>query len=1422
MTSISNTGNQLFTGSYINPKDPWWVAVGAAGAGAPNLTVSTLTVNGSALGNITIGNPAPIVFQRPAGDINGASESLVMNVSQSVPTYPTNGQFITATKTSGTAYDDIAVKGLQVFGAQTTVGNAGAYGYITGDATGVVLQARQFTTSSIFTSSLFVGTVVSTTTGTATSYTATQFMSTPVIYAPRAFISSIATEGLGLTIRSGDIRAEQGRFIAASTSVNRTNIVTPAISTFNISTATIGTSTINSGLGLFSTLNTTNFNTSSISTFNVNVNNNLTVNNPGVLRTTNFRADGNAFFYAGITGLEPTGVLTWNGDVLARAGIVTPEIILYPGGVTPGAYLSTNGVTPYGMEVYSDAFTIKSVAGSPYTALTTTTSNIITQNLVEQNNIKSPAISTGTISTNIVNVNQVNMTSGNVSTLNAVVANLSTANVSSLIVANFAATQVDATTLSSLTSRVSLSLISTIQLNANVSVSPNVNLGLGNTIAGLVGGAATQGLGVAIGTTALATGAMALVTARQSGGVNNSIFQTVNGSTQLQFSTIGTPATSVFLTTDSALPLTTPGNPTQTSQVVPAGTYCVRSVSDPLNVDSDTQAIQMFGQWVPVIQPTATISQVAISTLTARTMFSQTATISSLTVSSINATQTVAPSTLFASTINQTGNLVGTNSNANITWAGRSFLPCTITYQTLITNATGAVRGSITGTDNFNQGINILAQTGIIVQNSNNAIASFNQDQTMNVYSTLTTLNVKCSNEMWVSTLYVSTLNTAFIPNFPSTLLLSTLSTNGNVNGTNPNAVLDWEGTANFYGASAQFNGFLNSANTNVSIIRVGTDNNLVWNYGAMTLLSAGVPGISSVTFKTNGTVDFLSTLTAPTITCTSTMTTSTMIVSGNLNILDWGMTLGNGDASDQGIKISTGGSFNAIWAPGNWTIGNTSNVGGGAHVSFNNNLTTTFFSTVNIVNNLRATEISTGVIRAGLFESPSLTTSTLTVSSMTVNVVTASTLNTISIGASTGRVRNTIGANSITFESASPFNTPVIAQDFLTGSGLNITGGNTLTLQSDEIMRFNCPGAVSFMTMSYLSGLGFGSALGTSVQGRFTVNGTGLTQLFTVNSQSRFNGAASFGANGNDTRFEGTGAVLFNSTVPPVFNNGLSTIAANVSSMQVSSINGTAFSAIAVPAGGIMPWAGGASFAVTPPSGWLLCDGRQYAQTSFPTLFAVIGTTYNRTTPTVGNFFVPDLRFTFPMGAPSYTTGPTAMVNAPVITFYSLPTNLGIPGVAANQIWRVVTSRNGVLVPGMTFGANTGPNFQPAFIDRMLDGTGDIGTYIMGSLGVGTWPVFGSVGSPVTQTVVSIGSGADFPYKIGTVNASGYSANPNPNTQIYNWGRNITGSNVGIPGATANTFGGVTNTYASPAAAGALAFQTAPNFMNLFYIIKT
>jgi hypothetical protein len=120
-----------------------------------------------------------------------------------------------------------------------------------------------------------------------------------------------------------------------------------------------------------------------------------------------------------------------------------------------------------------------------------------------------------------------------------------------------------------------------------------------------------------------------------------------------------------------------------------------------------------------------------------------------------------------------------------------------------------------------------------------------------------------------------------------------------------------------------------------------------------------------------------------------------------------------------------------------------------------------------------------------------------------------------------------------------------------------------------------------------------------------------------------------------------------------------------------------------------------------------------------------------------------------------------------------------------------------------------------------MIDGFGDIGTYIMGSIGVGTWPVLASAGSPTTLSPSYIGTGANFPYKIGTYNATGYNSDPNNLTSIYRWGEPIVASNIGVPGATANTLFTGAKTYSTPVSVGALAFPTAPNFLCLFSIIK-
>lgn len=61
------------------------------------------------------------------------------------------------------------------------------------------------------------------------------------------------------------------------------------------------------------------------------------------------------------------------------------------------------------------------------------------------------------------------------------------------------------------------------------------------------------------------------------------------------------------------------------------------------------------------------------------------------------------------------------------------------------------------------------------------------------------------------------------------------------------------------------------------------------------------------------------------------------------------------------------------------------------------------------------------------------------------------------------------------------------------------------------------------------------------------------------------------------------------------------------------------------VPTGTVVSFAGHNA-----PTGWLLCDGTQYSSSSYPTLYAIIGTTYGGAS---GSFRVPDLRGKMPVG---------------------------------------------------------------------------------------------------------------------------------------------------------------------------------------------
>jgi microcystin-dependent protein len=63
----------------------------------------------------------------------------------------------------------------------------------------------------------------------------------------------------------------------------------------------------------------------------------------------------------------------------------------------------------------------------------------------------------------------------------------------------------------------------------------------------------------------------------------------------------------------------------------------------------------------------------------------------------------------------------------------------------------------------------------------------------------------------------------------------------------------------------------------------------------------------------------------------------------------------------------------------------------------------------------------------------------------------------------------------------------------------------------------------------------------------------------------------------------------------------------------------------LALPTGAVVPYGGTGA-----PSGWLVCDGAEYATGDYPTLYGVIGTAYGSGS---GTFKVPDIRGRIPVG---------------------------------------------------------------------------------------------------------------------------------------------------------------------------------------------
>jgi len=1256
-TPAFDNGQILFVGDFVNPVQPLWVTYTSTNLTGPDLAVSTLTVNPYPAGNILLQATteastqyrAPLIFQRPTGDINAPSESLVMNLSHIVPGYPIDGEFITATKNSGTAYDDIAVKGLQIFGDQTTSGNAGACGYITcgpfpntlGLDTGAVYM------SSLYVSSLSVVSVVSSSTNAASNYTASQWMSTPQLYS-------------GYIDNKFSITSADGYF--SSIHVGHAFISTALISTANISTA-------------------------------------------------------------------------------------------------------------------------------------------------------------------------------NVSTLNAQTVNSEIANFSSVFISSVDTLTIDTIRISSIIGDISLTLVSTLSLFGNPNINPNINLGLGNVIQGLIGGAASQGLGVVLGAAALVTGATAMVTGRTSGGVNSNIFQTVNGSTQLQFSTLGESVSSIFLTTNSLSPLTTPGQEIRQEIQVPAGTYCLRSVSDPLNITNNISAIQMFGQWVPVIQESAVIPNLTVSTLTVSTAKIYNDNVSTLTVSTINGQPYVPggvpqiPSTLLASTILINGNLTQSGTG-QFNWGGNTMTNTQTNFNTPVAanNTLGvfgltiAHAGLIANgpSAEFGFGTPVIIRNNLSV--SGHSGAATMSTNSMRVFGNLLAASIDATTSVTANNMQTTNINTTTINNqaypppsglalIPSTLFASTVSVNGGLTNIGVAAITSGQINANNINTSNTLTA-VNADITNLAINNLNLSNagGTISAGGQMKFRlangsahyrfsdSTGTNTGFIADFYADHTTRLYSSLTVRDLTYPIVGPSAARIQTydPSYDAQPWGSIL---TANISTTNINTITINNAAYPPAvlpavfpSTSFLSTVNVNGGLNVT-NGNLNVT---TINnnpypfVPSTLNASSITVNgtLIQSGTgqfnwgnntitntqtnFNVPVFTLNTLTASGATFlnggtimnnGLQVASGNLTITNGSITVGGTNTIQASAIDIgangfiANLSSFNisttnlnvstinnrpypfvpSTLNASTINVKGGLNVTGGNIV---------FNNPG-------------GFGNLTGTGEISLQAYNGPGNPTYFEVgwdgaNSQvlALGNGLQTSASLASGNIYSGEiGTYYPQENVPPLgtmFTNLVSTTSLQASNAVtrgftasnavISSINGFQYPVpnSFTPVGAIMIWSGGEpinQWAI--PAGWLRCDGTEVSKITYAALFAIIGNNYqyDKSPSTLDYFFLPDLTFAVPMGAPYANTNGTVngTVNqVPYLKVYFVPWQTDYVIVANEpfrQCWKIgsvegqSTAINiNTLFPSDGFGAGAS-GYPSVYVDTILEFDGYVGYIIVRSIDGSTIP---------------------------------------------------------------------------------------------------
>jgi len=697
-TGYTDEGQVLFVGDYVNVDTPLWLA-NASGGTPGNIAVSSITVAPTGfeylradyvpLDPLSTIVGAPVVFQtvEVPGTSRGNS-ALSMNISRLVPGITPDVRYLTVSGGNGSnvaaglTYDDIAVKGLQIFGSTTLdpLTSAGCLGYFDGagvtqldnsilNGVGLLTQnglqirdAAQSVGSGYLncgniradgTSQLNV--VTANTIGTSTADISTATISLANVSTANVSLANISTAN-----------------ISTISFLNEADIGLANISTANVSTANINLANISTA-----NVSTANISLANISTANVST---LFIPPTGdIIMTTD--PGGTVFppvkFQRAAGDLSGDAELRLNQNILLDTTIRSDLSVINDGLFVPSFY----GALAMGdCQIYGADSDVGTSAGQ-YASMTadTTIPNPDGSIILKGLNISTLGVKTGYLNTNTLKVNTVGYFS-TVSTATGVFNTISTNTLrvaTSLDVNTVQAASISTNVFNSATfSRSGIFQVArsggvapnagiirpgyqgttsgtrfisntgteffagaadpdagtgTLAIDITASGDVNINslnistiqfrpaspgsgtesldVNLGGAVGGISGGAAAVGLAGILGAAGLATGIAGLVIARQdsAGGPTPGVFQTVNGTSQLQISTIGVQFPTTFMTTNAFGSTNTQyGRTISTVTQVLGGKTCIRTASDPLNLATNngtgaTSTIQAYSPFVQLI-----------------------------------------------------------------------------------------------------------------------------------------------------------------------------------------------------------------------------------------------------------------------------------------------------------------------------------------------------------------------------------------------------------------------------------------------------------------------------------------------------------------------------------------------------------------------------------------------------------------------------------------------------------------------------------------------------------------------------------------------------------------------------------------------------------------------------------------------------